>query len=99
MTSDGLEYNQDQESQQSVPPIEIPSGALSEDALKGVIENFIVREGTDYGAVEVHHETKIRQIQSQIAKGEIKIIFDPNTESVTIMTAREWDKTRAKLES
>lgn len=73
--------------------IEVPSDSLSAEALQGVIEEFILRSGTDYGAHEVSHEVKIQQIQKQISRGDIKIVFDPELESVTLMTSREWKKT------
>jgi uncharacterized protein len=73
-------------------PIEVPPGSLSEEALHGVIDNFIQREGTDYGAAEASYNTKIEQIRKQIEKGDVKIVFDPATESVTLLTKREWAK-------
>ena len=36
----------------------IPHRLLSPDALRGVIEAFVTREGTDYGAQEVPLATK-----------------------------------------
>jgi len=37
----------------------IPWTSLSEDALRGVIEEFITREGTEYGLVEYGLSEKI----------------------------------------
>ena len=79
-----------QENQQ--PPIEIPREALSDEALQGIIESFILREGTDYGREEVALATKIEQIERQLERGDVQIVFDPNTESVGIVTAHEWAK-------
>lgn len=77
------------------PPtyVEIPWMSLSAEALQGVIEEFILRYGTDYGVHEVSHEAKVQQVQKQINRGDIKIVFDPQLESVTLMTAAEWKKT------
>lgn len=41
----------------------IPIDKLSAGALQGVIEEFISREGTDYGQVEASQETKFRQVK------------------------------------
>ena len=76
------------------PPVEIPKASLSRDALRGVIENFILREGTDYGVAEVSYDAKAEQIERQLDRGHIKIVFDPNTETVTLMTDREWKRAR-----
>ncbi len=73
-----------------VAPVEIPIEMLSPEAFGGIINEFILREGTDYGVQEISHEKKIEQIRRQIGKGDIKIIFDPSSESVTLMTKRDW---------
>lgn len=75
-----------------IPPMEVPPGAISEDALLGLIGEFILRDGTDYGLIEISHATKVEQIRRQLTQGQIKIVFDPNTESVTLLTDKEWKK-------
>ncbi|KYG69507.1 hypothetical protein AZI87_10030 [Bdellovibrio bacteriovorus] len=80
------------EENESRPPLEVPKEAISDEALRGIIENFIQREGTDYGREEVAFETKFNQIRKQIDKGDVKIVFDPNTESVGLMNTRDWQK-------
>ncbi len=74
------------------PPVEVPLEALNEDTIRAIIESFILREGTDYGREEVGFETKVTQVEKQLAKGDVKIVFDPNTETVGIVTAHEWTK-------
>ena len=74
------------------PPIEIPSNMLSADILDAVIESFILREGTDYGAIEVSMEKKMQQVKKQLDRKDIKVIFEPETETVTLMTEKEWAK-------
>jgi uncharacterized protein len=66
-------------------PVEVPWRALSPDALRGVVEAFVLREGTDYGAREFSHEEKVRQLLEGLARGEARILFDPATESVTLL--------------
>lgn len=80
------------DTQENLKPMEIPKEALSEAALDGVIDNFVQREGTDYGVHEVAYETKIQQIRKQIEKGTVKIVFDPSTESVSLVTEQEWKR-------
>lgn len=76
------------------PPLEVPTEALSPETTRALIESFILREGTDYGRNEVDHTTKVEQVERQLQAGKVKIIFDPNTESVTLMTERDWKKLR-----
>jgi uncharacterized protein len=40
----------------------IPHRLLSPDALRGLIEAFVTREGTDYGAQEVPLATKVGRV-------------------------------------
>lgn len=71
-------------------PVEVPLTALSEAALAGVIEGFILREGTDYGEQETPHRLKVEQVRRQLERGEIVIVYDLTQQSVTLMTRREW---------
>ena len=41
---------------------ELSPDQLSHDALRGLIEEFVTRDGTDYGAVERSDEGKIAQV-------------------------------------
>jgi uncharacterized protein len=72
------------------PPIEIPYQELSEAALRGVIEAFVLREGTEYGERDVSLERKAADVLRQLEKGEAQIVFDPNTETVDIVVKRPW---------
>ena len=44
----------------------IPVNKLSAKALQGVIEEFISRGGTDYGALESSMETKFKQVKDKL---------------------------------
>ena len=67
----------------------IPYEQISSDALQGLIEEFITREGTDYGVEEVSLSTKVEQIKQQLKRREIVVVFDPATESVSILLRRD----------
>ncbi len=83
----------DQDSDKSPqPPVLISPADLSQDALDGIIESFILREGTDYGLHEADHAKKVSQIHAKISKNEFLITFDPETESINLLTRQQWDK-------
>lgn len=67
----------------------IPHQQLSSEALQGLIEEFITREGTDYGAVEVSLAQKVDQVKRQLDRGDVVIVFDPASESVSILTKHD----------
>ena len=72
------------------PPVLISPTDLSSEALEGIIESFILREGTDYGLNEVEHSKKYSQIHNKITKNEFLITFDPETESINLLTRQQW---------
>ena len=69
--------------------IVVPCAELSTAALAGVLEAFVLREGTEYGAHDVALETKLAQVRRQLDRGEAHIIFDPETQSIDIVTTRQ----------
>jgi uncharacterized protein YheU (UPF0270 family) len=70
-------------------PVEVPLSAISPELLEQIILSFIEREGTDYGVVEASVERKINDVRRQLDRGEIKLMFDPETESVTFVVNRK----------
>lgn len=66
----------------------IPLSSLSADALRSIIESFVLREGTDYGQ-EIHPgehglDAKCAAVQRQLEAGDAEIDFDPETETIDI---------------
>jgi uncharacterized protein YheU (UPF0270 family) len=62
----------------------IPHHMLSPEALHGVIEAFVTREGTDYGEHDIPLATKVFQIRKQLDEGTAVIVYDQETESCTM---------------
>jgi uncharacterized protein YheU (UPF0270 family) len=65
--------------------VEVPSDELSEDALRAVVESFVNREGTDYGAVERTLEEKVADVMRQLESGDARLVFDPANEGIQIL--------------
>jgi len=65
----------------------IPVDRLSSKALQGVIEEFISRNGTDYGEKEASPETNLRQVKCKLEKGSAVLVFDDETGTTNILTA------------
>lgn len=66
-------------------PVAIPHTELSPEALRGVVESFVLREGTEYGEREYTLEEKLAQVMQQLERGEAQIMFDPVSNSVAIV--------------
>ena len=69
--------------------VQLSPDQLSPQTLRGLVEEFVTRDGTDYGAVERSVQEKIAQVEAQLASGEARIVFDPETESANIVLARD----------
>lgn len=67
------------------PPVEVPYTELSEEALLGVIESFVLREGTDYGEAEFTLAQKVAHVLAQLHRHEAHIQFDPDSETVNVI--------------
>ena len=63
----------------------IPQSAISSEALEGIIKEFVLREGTEYGATDVSLETKVKQVQRQLDRGDVVVVFEEATESVDLV--------------
>jgi len=66
-------------------PIVVPYTELSPEALRGVIESFVLREGTEYGDRDVALDDKVSQVTRQLRRGEAQIVFDPESESIDLV--------------
>ena len=65
-----------------VPIEEIPA-----ESLHNLVSSFVLREGTDYGEIEIELETKIQQVIKSLKDGSAKIIYSELTESFDIVLA------------
>ena len=69
-------------------PLVVPHTELSADALRGVIESFVLREGTDYGERDVPFESKVAEVMAQLERREADIVYDPESDSIDIVVRR-----------
>lgn len=85
--------------EQSESGVELDADQLSPEALRGLAEEFVTREGTDYGTGhgmgarsgpgEWTLDQKVDQVLAQIECGEARIVFDLETETVGIVPSRD----------
>jgi uncharacterized protein YheU (UPF0270 family) len=66
--------------------INIPFEALSTDALDGVIDDYVNREGTDYGHRDFDLQQKRDAVRRQLASGRAVITYDTSTQTTTIVS-------------
>lgn len=68
--------------------MKIPQQQLSAEALLGVVDAFILREGTDYGTQEFTLEEKRQRVLQLLASGDAEIHFYPENEHLDILPLR-----------
>lgn len=74
---------------ENLDPVAVPHTDLSADALRAVIESFVLREGTEYGERDFTLDEKLTHVMHQLERGEAQIMFDPQSNSVDIVVSRK----------
>ena len=64
--------------------IEIPYETLSTDALMGVIDAFVLREGTDYGHRDIGLAEKRDRVLKLLESGRAIICFYPESDHIDV---------------
>ena len=66
-------------------PIEIPHTSLSPAALRGLVQEFVTRDGTDYGWHEKSLDDRVADVMRQLERGDAQIVFDPESGSANVV--------------
>jgi uncharacterized protein len=66
--------------------MEIPHTALAPETLRNLVEEFVTREGTDYGNHDYSLQDKVRHVLRQLERGNVVIIYDSKSETCHIET-------------
>lgn len=69
--------------------MQIPWQALSEEALLGLVEEFVTRDGTDYGVIETSLATRVEQVKRALQCGELVVVYSEAHEQANIMPAEQ----------
>jgi len=67
--------------------VEVPYAELAPEVLRRLVEEFVTRDGTDYGTVERSLAEKVADVMRQLAAGEVAIVVDTEQETVDIRPA------------
>ncbi len=71
-------------------PVLVPYRDLSPTTLRAVIEAFVGREGTDYGHRDIPIESKVADVMRQLERGDVLMVYEAKSETVTIVPADEY---------
>jgi uncharacterized protein len=62
----------------------IPHTDIAPDTLNSLIEEFVTRDGTDYGDIEASMATKVQQVINQLERKEVFIVYSEESETCDI---------------
>ena len=68
---------------------------LTQEALLGVVDAFILREGTDYGQQDYTLEEKRQRVIAMLQGGKAEICFYPENEHIDIVL-NDWTNKRLR---
>jgi uncharacterized protein YheU (UPF0270 family) len=60
--------------------VEVPIQALEPDTLQALLEEFASRDGTDYGEREVSLSQKVGDLEGQLRRGDLLILYEAECE-------------------
>ncbi|PML80293.1 YheU family protein [Vibrio breoganii] len=67
----------------------VPWKEIAPETLDSLIKEFVLREGTDYGDVEISLQDKIDQIKWQLQQGTAVIAYSELHESIDIKVSHD----------
>ncbi|REL28450.1 YheU family protein [Thalassotalea euphylliae] len=70
----------------------IPYQEIQPETLTKLIQEFVLREGTDYGLEDVELTQKIAQVKQQLVTGQAVIVYSELYETVNIMPSTNVDQ-------
>lgn len=68
--------------------IDVPYQQISPETLQRMIQEFVTRDGADWGEAGCRLEEKVRQVQRQLQAGQVKVVFDLRSQTANIVPCR-----------
>jgi uncharacterized protein YheU (UPF0270 family) len=73
------------ENSEQEEPVEVPYSSLKPDTLRALIEEFVTRQGTDYGLKEKTLDEKVADVMRQLERKEATIVYDAKSQTANIV--------------
>ncbi len=70
--------------------MQIPIETLKPETLSNIIEHFVLREGSDYGAEEYSFADKVQQVREQLERREAILTYSELHESINIVPVKKF---------
>jgi len=69
--------------------VEIPYRRLDPETLRNLIQEFVSRDGADWGEAGGTLEEKVEQVLQQLRLGKVRLVFDLATQTANIVVGSE----------
>lgn len=66
--------------------VEVPYDQIDPEILRNMIQEFVTRDGADWGDPGCALEDKIAQVLKQLKNRQVKVVFDLNSETANIVS-------------
>lgn len=67
----------------------VPYEKISKEALQGLLEDFVSRDGTDSGYTKLTLQQRADQVRRQLERGEAVIVFDLQAKTANIVSMKD----------
>lgn len=74
----------------------IPWEQIDPETLTNLIKEFVLREGTDYGVIEIELSTKIQRVKEQLKTNDAVLIYSELHQSIDIKLKKEISQATLK---
>jgi hypothetical protein len=65
--------------------IEVPYDRIDPETLRNMIQEFVTRDGADWGEAGCTLEDKVEQVLRQLKGRKVKVVFDLTSQSANIV--------------
>ncbi|MCB1843116.1 MAG: YheU family protein [Halioglobus sp.] len=67
--------------------VEVPYQRLPQAVFRALLEEYVTRDGTDYGAQELSLAEKVQRLESQVARADVRLLYDAQSEQWDLVSA------------
>jgi len=75
-------------SEQQEEGVEVPYQQIDPETLRRMIQEFVSRDGADWGDAGCTLEDKVEQVLRQLQEKQVKVVFDLRSQSANIVACR-----------
>ncbi|WP_432823257.1 YheU family protein [Trichloromonas sp.] len=68
--------------------VEVPYERIHPETLRNVIQEFVSRDGADWGDAGCSLEDKVEQVLQQLRKKQVKVVLDLRSQTANIVACR-----------